>query len=105
MMLRSQKIPARIIRGYKGGTFNTVGRYYLVQERNAHSWVEAWIDGRHILRRSRVVMDIPTGSLALTMDMRMDFFDFGARPRIELPDPASVHDATPTLERELDAAG
>src|SRR5207248_1702340 len=43
MMLRSQDIPARLVRGYKGGTFNTVGRYYLVQERDAHSWVEAWM--------------------------------------------------------------
>jgi hypothetical protein len=43
MMLRSQGIPAQLVRGYKGGTFNTVGRYYLVQERDAHSWVEAWI--------------------------------------------------------------
>jgi transglutaminase-like putative cysteine protease len=43
MMLRSQGIPARLVRGYKSGTFNTVGRYYLVQERDAHSWVEAWM--------------------------------------------------------------
>jgi hypothetical protein len=66
--------------------------------------VEAWVDRREILRRLRMVMAIPTGGPTLTMDMRMDFFDFGARPRIELPDPASVYDATPTLERELDAA-
>jgi hypothetical protein len=69
--------------------------------------VEAWIDGRKMLRRSRVVMEIPTqpGAPTLTMDMQMDLYDFGARPRIELPDPESVYDATPTLERELDAAG
>ena len=68
--------------------------------------VEAWVDSQKILRRMRMVMDIPTqpGAPTLTMDMRVDFFDFGARPRIELPDPASVYDATPTLERELDAA-
>jgi len=69
--------------------------------------VEVWVDSHKILRRLRMVMEIPTqpGGPTLTMDMRMDFFDFGARPRIELPDPASVYDATPTLERELDAAG
>lgn len=48
MMLRSQGIPARMVRGYKGGTFNSVGRYYLVQERNAHSWVEAWLPNEEI---------------------------------------------------------
>jgi hypothetical protein len=69
--------------------------------------VEAWVESHKILRQLRMVMEIPTqpGGPTLTMDMRMDFFDFGARPRIELPDPASVYDATPTLERELDAAG
>jgi protein-glutamine gamma-glutamyltransferase len=48
MMLRSQGIPARLVRGYKGGTFNSVGRYYLVQERDAHSWVEAWMPNEEI---------------------------------------------------------
>ncbi len=43
MMLRSQGIPARLVRGYKGGTFNSVGKYYLVQERDSHSWVEVWL--------------------------------------------------------------
>jgi hypothetical protein len=69
--------------------------------------VEAWVDSRKILRRSRMMMEIPTqpGAPTLNMDMRMDLYDFGATPRIELPDPESVYDATPTLERELDAAG
>jgi len=42
-MLRSQGIPARLVVGYKGGTFNSVGRYYVVEQRHAHSWVEAWV--------------------------------------------------------------
>jgi hypothetical protein len=68
--------------------------------------VEAWVDGKGILRRCRMVMAIPTqpGQPTLTMDMRMEFFDFGARPRIALPDPARVYDATPLLEAQLDAA-
>jgi len=43
MMLRSQGIPARMIIGYKGGELNTLGHYYVVQQRHAHAWVEAWI--------------------------------------------------------------
>jgi transglutaminase-like putative cysteine protease len=43
MMLRSQGIPARLVTGYKGGAFNSVGHYYAVQEQHAHSWVEAWL--------------------------------------------------------------
>jgi hypothetical protein len=41
MMLRSQGIPARMIVGYKGGEFNSLGRFYQVRQRHAHAWVEA----------------------------------------------------------------
>jgi hypothetical protein len=40
-MLRSQGIPARMIVGYKGCEFNSLGRYYQVRQRHAHAWVEA----------------------------------------------------------------
>jgi hypothetical protein len=43
LMLRSQGIPARLVVGYKGGNYNAVGRYYVVQQRHAHAWVEAWL--------------------------------------------------------------
>ena len=43
LMLRSQGIPARMIIGYKGGEFNSLGHYYVVQQRHAHAWVEAWM--------------------------------------------------------------
>jgi protein-glutamine gamma-glutamyltransferase len=43
LMLRSQGIPARLVVGYRGGDFNSLGRYYVVQQKHAHAWVEAWI--------------------------------------------------------------
>jgi hypothetical protein len=43
MMLRSQGIPARMVIGYKGGVYNSLGRYYIVQQRFSHAWVEAWM--------------------------------------------------------------
>src|SRR5262245_20255379 len=43
LMLRSQGIPARIVIGYKGGELNSLGHYYVVQQRHAHAWVEAWL--------------------------------------------------------------
>jgi hypothetical protein len=48
LMLRSQGIPARIIVGYKGGEFNSVGQYYVVQERHSHAWVEAWLSNDEV---------------------------------------------------------
>jgi len=43
LMLRSQGIPARIVVGYKGGEFNSVGGYYWVRQLHAHAWVEAYL--------------------------------------------------------------
>ena len=44
VMLRMAGIPARLVTGYFGGTYNRAGGYYIVLERNAHVWVEAWDD-------------------------------------------------------------
>jgi transglutaminase-like putative cysteine protease len=43
LMLRSQNIPARMVIGYKGGDFNYVGDYFVVRQRDAHAWVEAYV--------------------------------------------------------------
>ena len=48
LMLRSQGIPARMIVGYKGGEYNSVGRFYLVRERDAHAWVEAYLEPEEV---------------------------------------------------------
>ena len=42
VMLRTQGIPARIVNGFQGGEWNPVGEYWLVRQRDAHSWVEVW---------------------------------------------------------------
>jgi len=42
VMLRMSGIPARLVAGYRGGVYNDTGGYYIVQEQNAHIWVEAW---------------------------------------------------------------
>jgi hypothetical protein len=46
LMLRAIGIPARIVTGFYGGEFNEYGGYIIVRQSDAHSWVEAAIDGR-----------------------------------------------------------
>jgi protein-glutamine gamma-glutamyltransferase len=46
LLARAQGIPARVVTGYRGGDVNRVGGYTIVRERNAHAWVEAWVDGQ-----------------------------------------------------------
>lgn len=64
---------------------------------------EVWVDDEEVLRRMRLVMQLPIeGQPPMTMDMRMDFFDYGAEPEVTLPDEDVVFDATPILEEELE---
>lgn len=46
LMLRIKSIPSRVVGGFKGGTYNTFGGYYIIRASDAHLWVEAWIDGK-----------------------------------------------------------
>jgi transglutaminase-like putative cysteine protease len=44
-MMRAADIPARVVTGYLGGTWNPVGGYYVVRQSDAHAWTEVWLDG------------------------------------------------------------
>lgn len=64
---------------------------------------EVWIDENGMARRLRLVQQLPAadGQPTLTMDTEMEFFDFRARPKIELPPSRAVFDATPMMRAEL----
>ncbi len=46
VMLRTQGIPSRVVNGFAGDTYNPVSDLYMVRASDAHSWVEAYVDGR-----------------------------------------------------------
>jgi len=46
VMLRSLRIPSRLVSGFRGGEFNDLTGQYLVRASNAHSWVEAYFPGQ-----------------------------------------------------------
>lgn len=48
ILLRLIKIPSRIIAGYKGGIYSNLGNYYIVTQKDAHVWVEAYIKKRWV---------------------------------------------------------
>lgn len=60
--------------------------------------VEAWIDERGVLRQMRSTMSMlgDDGAVAMTMDMRITLFDFGAQPSIALPDESAAYAPGPT---------
>ena len=45
VMLRSVGIPARVVGGFQRGDWNPYGVYFMVRMKDAHSWVEAFLDG------------------------------------------------------------
>ena len=50
MMLRAVGIPSRVVVGYKGGDFNPLGSFYIVRQKHAHAWVEAYLEPDEIPR-------------------------------------------------------
>jgi len=80
-MLRSQGIPSRLVIGYYGGEYNAVGGYYVVKEKYAHAWVEAYLRPE----------DIPPGALPPGTDVSR-----GAWLRLN-PTPESI--ATAEIEQ------
>lgn len=49
-LMRAAGIPARVVTGYLGGSFNELGGYYIVRQSDAHAWAEVWLEQRGWLR-------------------------------------------------------
>lgn len=45
-LMRAAGVPARVVTGYLGGTYNPIGDYYVVRQSEAHAWAEVWLEGR-----------------------------------------------------------
>ncbi|MFQ5733480.1 MAG: DUF3488 and DUF4129 domain-containing transglutaminase family protein [Planctomycetaceae bacterium] len=45
LLLRVAGVPSRLVGGFKGGERNQLSGYYEIQQRHAHAWVEAYLNG------------------------------------------------------------
>jgi transglutaminase-like putative cysteine protease len=45
MMMRVAGVPARVVTGYLGGEWNSIGGYLIVRQSDAHAWTEVWLEG------------------------------------------------------------
>ncbi|HYO97803.1 MAG TPA: transglutaminaseTgpA domain-containing protein [Polyangiaceae bacterium] len=63
LVARAADIPTRIVMGYRVGERSPFG-YYLVRDRNAHSWVEAWVPDQGWTTRDAT----PTEALAQNLE-------------------------------------
>ncbi|WP_457568548.1 transglutaminase family protein [Desulfurobacterium sp.] len=46
VIFRLKGVPARLVGGFYGGEYNPYGGYYIVRDKNAHVWVEYYLNGR-----------------------------------------------------------
>jgi transglutaminase-like putative cysteine protease len=90
VMLRSMGIPSRIVNGFHGGEINEYGGYVIVRQSDAHSWVEALINGMWTrFDPTPSVPGVPPPKLSLLLDsLRMTWaryvvgFSFADQRRI-----------------------
>ncbi len=50
VLMRAAGIPAHVVTGYQGGTYNRFADYWIVRQSDAHAWDEIWIEGQGWLR-------------------------------------------------------
>ncbi len=49
-LMRAAGIPARVVTGYQGGTFNRFAGYWILRQSDAHAWDEVWLEGQGWVR-------------------------------------------------------
>ncbi|OGW32564.1 MAG: hypothetical protein A2X59_06105 [Nitrospirae bacterium GWC2_42_7] len=84
IMLRSLNIPARIVTGFYGGERNKYGEYLIVRQSDAHSWVEAMLDGKwkrfdptpSVIVQKRTAFSLMVDSLKLSWSRYVVGFSF-----------------------------
>ncbi|HRO66259.1 MAG TPA: DUF3488 and transglutaminase-like domain-containing protein [Pseudobdellovibrionaceae bacterium] len=45
-LARALGLPSRVVVGYHGGVFNLIGDFWRVSQKDAHAWVEVFVNGR-----------------------------------------------------------
>ena len=77
VMLRSLRIPARVVTGFQSGIYNPVSGWYIVRASDAHSWVESWLPRRGwtTLDPTPPAADQPTASLWARFGFYLDAAD------------------------------
>lgn len=96
----SLSVADQVERMHEGGADNLAS---VTEKFGGPMRVEAWIDAEGLVRRMRIIHSQPAGQgkEPLTMDMTIDFFDFGFEPQVEVPDSSEVFDATDVTREHL----
>jgi transglutaminase-like putative cysteine protease len=75
VMLRVEGIPSRVITGFQTGELNPVSGLYVVRASDAHSWVEAFIEGKGWITLDPTPAATQTDEIATLMNKASQYFD------------------------------
>jgi hypothetical protein len=64
LMLRTVGVRTRLVNGFSGGDRNDLGQFYVIRQKHAHSWVEAWVRDSAVATRSHWLTLDPTPGAA-----------------------------------------
>jgi transglutaminase-like putative cysteine protease len=59
-LMRAAGIPARVVVGYQGGTWNEKGKFLSIRQYDAHAWTEVWLENRGWVRFDPTSMVAPS---------------------------------------------
>ncbi len=89
------------------GTLPTSSKVFGVELHVSTSNIDVWIDAQEQVRQMHVVISGSVGesSISTTTEISIDFLEFGRVPKIEIPNPDEVFNATSEIESQVQAAG
>lgn len=80
-LMRAAGIPARVVTGFQGGTYNASGDYWIVRNSDAHAWSEVWLQDRGWVRVDPTAAVAPErisrGSLSAAMPEAANWYNEG----------------------------
>jgi hypothetical protein len=72
-LMRIAGIPSRVVIGYQGGEYNSMGKYVIVRQADAHAWCEVWLKDYGWLREDPtefIAADNITSTLSSYLETR-----------------------------------
>ena len=75
VMLRVENIPSRVITGFQTGELNPISGLYVVRASDAHSWVEAFIEGQGWITLDPTPAASQDADIATVMNKASQYYD------------------------------